>query len=646
MAPGDSSLAQRLRCVKIARSLKQTPDQRTLVGQRDHFQREHVVRFLCAGAASHPALARPLSRSLPIITTAVSYMDRASQVLEQGLPPGVRTTYAALSEQGGVPLSTLHHRAHGRRSKEQKAQSQQYLTPSEEKALLRFLLRMSDLGNPVRIKFLPSLAFSIARQRSSSNKAVKVPGRNWAQGFERRHPALKSRRVRAMDWNRHDRNIYEKITHWFEVIGKQLQDEAILPENVYNMDETGVMLSMLSSVKVLVGKDDLRDYRGAGVKRTMVTAIECISGDGRSLFPMIIWPAATHRSNWTTHPTPGWHFACSESGYTDSKISLEWIKRVFDPQTKPRANQKPRVLVCDGFGTHQSLEILEYCFENDIILCRLPSHTSHKLQPCDVGVFAPLKAAYRNQVERLYRGGAGTIGKEHFTYLYSIARKRAFTQRNIAAGWAATGLFPFNPDRVLKNISKPPSELIIPKGDEVTSLQVEVLQTPVTPVSAEALASLQNLIKQDAHTLDETSKQRLQRHLQKLASAAQIFLAERALLRDENRFLARMNNEAKVRRSTKSVVLGKAKVMSYEDIEEARAKRAAKEQAAADKANLGRKRKNPAEETAAPESAKAKAARTSEVSEPAMAPMAWMSKAQETFRAPVARMSETQVMEG
>ncbi len=71
-----------------------------------------------------------------------------------------------------------------------------------------------------------------------------------------------------------------------------------------------------------------------------------------------------------------------------------------------------------------------------------------------------------------------------------------------------------------------------------------------------------------------------------------------------------MNNEAKVRRSTKSVVLGKAKVMSYKDIEEARAKRAAKEQAAAGKGKRGRKRKSPAE--GAPESAKAKMARMGE----------------------------------
>ena len=106
------------------------------------------------------------------------------------------------------------------------------------------------------------------------------------------------------------------MEHWFRVIQEVLHDPDVVPENVYNMDETGVMLSMQSCVKVLVGKDDPRDYRGAGVKRTMVTAIECISADGRVLLPLIIWPASTH-------PTPGWHYAHSENGYNNSKISLE-----------------------------------------------------------------------------------------------------------------------------------------------------------------------------------------------------------------------------------------------------------------------------------------------------------------------------------
>ena len=76
-----------------------------------------------------------------------------------------------------------------------------------------------------------------------------------------------------MDWERHEENIHDKMTHWFAVIRQVLQDPDILPKNMYNMGETGVMLCKLGSAKVLVGKDDARGYKGAGVKRTMLTAI-------------------------------------------------------------------------------------------------------------------------------------------------------------------------------------------------------------------------------------------------------------------------------------------------------------------------------------------------------------------------------------
>jgi hypothetical protein len=107
---------------------------------------------------------------------------------------------------------------------------------------------------------------------------------------------------------------------------------------------------------------------------------------------------------------------------------------------------------------------MKFCFENNIILCRIPSHTSHKLQPCDVGVFDQLKTAYREQVEQLYRGGANTVGKQHFTFLYSRARETAFTARNIKSDWSKTGLYPFNPDKVLESIKRPQAELRIAGG--------------------------------------------------------------------------------------------------------------------------------------------------------------------------------------
>lgn len=253
---------------------------------------------------------------------------------------------------------------------------------------------------------------------------------------------------------------------------------------------------------------------------------------------------------------------------------------MFDPQTKDRAGKKSRILICDGFGTHETLEVLEFCFANNITLCRLPSHTSHKLQPCDISVFGPLKAAYRDEVERLERGGVGMVGKEHFTYLYSPARKHALTARNIRAGWAKAGLFPFNPTRVVVDIPQPIVEVAgrsTVEAQVVTISQSDIPQTPVTPVSSEAVASLRRLIEQDAHLLDETDKQRLQSRLQKLTNATQLSFAERSLLRQENHFLMKINNEAKVRRSTRLTVVGTARVMSYEDLERARVERDRKE---------------------------------------------------------------------
>jgi hypothetical protein len=44
-----------------------------------------------------------------------------------------------------------------------------------------------------------------------------------------------------------------------------------------------------------------------------------------------------------------------------------------------------------------------------------------------------LKAAYRDEADRLFQGGANTVGKKHFTSLYSLAKEKAFTKRNITA---------------------------------------------------------------------------------------------------------------------------------------------------------------------------------------------------------------------
>ncbi|KAI1528603.1 vegetative incompatibility protein HET-E-1, partial [Pyrenophora tritici-repentis] len=200
---------------------------------------------------------------------------------------------------------------------------------------------------------------------------------------------------------------------------------------------------------------------------------------------------------------------------------------------------------------------------------------------------------------------------------------------------------------------KPLADLIIPKADEgdVEGYQQnEVPPTPITPVSAEGLVSLRNLIiEKDAGALDETNKRNLQRHLHKLAKAAQLSLAKGALQQNHIQFLLTVNNEAKVRRSTKSLVLGKAKVMGYEELVEAREKRVEKEaaQKAKGKGKRGRKRTSAAveDDTAEP---KTKAKRVTEEPQPSItlattstvAAVVGIETAPAPWRAPVARIEE------
>ena len=88
------------------------------------------------------------------------------------------------------------------------------------------------MSYPVAVKYLRLLVFIITGQRSIMNEVIDPPGKNRPQAFYKHHSELKSKNVKVIDWNCHNNNIYNKITHWFGVIRKELQDSVIVSENV------------------------------------------------------------------------------------------------------------------------------------------------------------------------------------------------------------------------------------------------------------------------------------------------------------------------------------------------------------------------------------------------------------------------------
>ena len=90
------------------------------------------------------------------------------------------------------------------------------------------------------------------------------------------------------------------------------------------------------------------------------------------------------------------------------------------------------------------MEFQYECFKHNVYINYLPPHTSHILQPLDLGVFASVKGQYRAGIQDIALvNDADNVKKHHFIKIYENTRKYALTPRTIKSGWKATSIMPY-----------------------------------------------------------------------------------------------------------------------------------------------------------------------------------------------------------
>lgn len=153
----------------------------------------------------------------------------------------------------------------------------------------------------------------------------------------------------------------------------------------------------------------------------------------------------------------------------------------------------------------------------------LPAHTSHFLQPLDVAVFAPLKAAYRGFIRSIpYASLSSPASKQRFIQAYEFASKKSISISNIKQGFKKTGIWPLNGDTVLElvrieagakcravtppyNAQTSEKELLFTpiKGRDIFT-QYEYVDTPDIP-SREARSRKRSFLQFAAKRIDQDS---------------------------------------------------------------------------------------------------------------------------------------------
>jgi hypothetical protein len=151
--------------------------------------------------------------------------------------------------------------------------------------------------------------------------------------------------------------------------------------------------------------------------------------------------------------SPNIVFNMSESGWMEKLQFKEWFSKVFVKHTL--TIEGPKILIFDGHVSHISLEIINLARTNNIHILLLPAHTTHFLQPLDVGVFPAVKNLWRKVVkEHLLSSNFKDINKSKFTELFSqlIKSDEAF-KRHLIVGFEQTGIFPLNLNKMLSSIN-------------------------------------------------------------------------------------------------------------------------------------------------------------------------------------------------
>ena len=86
------------------------------------------------------------------------------------------------------------------------------------------------------------------------------------------------------------------------------------------------------------------------------------------------------------------------NGWTDQELGSAWLQNDFDRATRDKAAGRYCLLILDGHNSHCTFAFCKYAAEQKIIMICLPSHTTHALQPCDVGAFGPLAQSWKRVV--------------------------------------------------------------------------------------------------------------------------------------------------------------------------------------------------------------------------------------------------------
>ena len=182
--------------------------------------------------------------------------------------------------------------------------------------------------------------------------------------FLQRHPRLSLRSGDSTGYVRMNAMNKENLKSYFDLLETVLHDNnlKVHPEQVYNMDETGLPLNPRPPKLVaLRGQKKVR-YQCSGSKN-QITVLGCCSGTGQVIPPFVIFEPKHLNHLWTRGEVSGTCYGVSDSGWTNRELFFGWLEEHFLVHAIPA---RPLLLLVDGHSSHYDPDSIHFARDHSV----------------------------------------------------------------------------------------------------------------------------------------------------------------------------------------------------------------------------------------------------------------------------------------
>lgn len=323
-------------------------------------------------------------------------------------------------------------------------------SPEQEDELIQHILDLEIRMYGITTQDLRRLAFQLAEKNNikhNFNRNKMAAGKDWLYGFQKRHPEITLRSPESTSAARARAFNKPVVMKFFSLLKDITQQYNYPPHRVFNVDETSLSTVPGKNSKTFAKKGRKQVARVISAERGIsTTAVICMSAAGSFIPPMLIFCRKRMKAELTDGAPPGTIFACNDSGWMKLDLFKQWFQHFLN-FTKPSADD-PVLLILDGHLSHtKNLDVILKARESFVTLFCLPPHTTHKLQPLDVGVMFPLSAYLDQALEKWINHHPGrTVTTFQISKIFCEAYLKASTPTNAINGFRRTGIVPMDPE--------------------------------------------------------------------------------------------------------------------------------------------------------------------------------------------------------